>query len=112
MKFIIQTEKDLKSLQGKFVLMVDSDEPDKTLMDFDWGFVKEKRLYLVVETTLVNLYGYQTASKTFEQFKNYFNNYLFDHMIKEGKTDGGRFHRLLTSKELEYLFEKIKSENY
>lgn len=33
-------------------------------------------------------------------------------MIARGITDGGRHHRLLTKKELEYLFEKIKEENY
>ena len=112
MQFIINTEKDLQKIQGKFVLQLDSDEPDKTLMDFHWGFVKEKRLKFVCGLRFTDLCGYVLEMETFEEFKNVFNSYLFDYMVKAGKTDGGRFHRLLTSKELDYLLTKIKEENY
>lgn len=112
MQLIIRTEEDLKALQGKFVLQISKESPDKTLMDFDWYFVKEKRLRLVSKTGFIDLYGKRTDYETFEKFKNVFNHYLFDHMIKEGKTDGGRFHRLLTSRELDFLLQKIKEENY
>lgn len=112
MKMIVQTEKDLQLLQGKFVLQINSDEPDKKLMDFSWGFVKEKRLKLVCQYGFVDLYGNIEDYKTFDKFQNMFNNYLFDHMIKEGKTGGDRFHRLLTGKELDYLLQKLKEENY
>ena len=105
---IIQSEKDLQILQGKFILQVNN----KTLMDYNWAFAKEKRLMLVVGLSLVDLFGYSRTFDSYEKFKNWFNNYLFEHMIEQGETDGGRFHRLLTSKELEYLFNKIKEENY
>jgi len=112
MKMTVESKKDLQFLQGKFVLQINNETPDKTLMDFDWGFAKEKRLMLVCGNGFVDLYGYIYDSKTFEKFQRVFNNYLFDHMVKEGKTDGGRFHRLLTNKELDYLLEKMKENNY
>lgn len=109
---IVNTEKDLQMLQGKFVLQVNTDTPDKTLMEYDWSFVKEKRLKLVCGKGFTDLYGNFYDYETFEKFQRLFNNYLFDHMIKEGKVDGGRFHRLLTNKELDYLLQKMKEENY
>lgn len=112
MRMTIQTEKDLQMLQGKFVLQINTDEPDKTLMDFKWGFAKEKRLKFVCGKGFTDLYGYVDNYETFEKFQRIFNNYLFDNMIKEGKTDGGRFHRLLTNKEFDYLLQKLKEENY
>lgn len=108
MKMIIQTEKDLQMLQGKFVLQVNSEVPDKTLMDYEWGFVKEKRLKLVCGKGFADLYGYISSYDTFEKFQSIFNSYSFDY----GVTDGGRFHRLLTNKELDYLLGKMKEENY
>ena len=107
MKMIINTEKDLRSLIGKFVLQVNSNEPDKTLMDYDWGFVKEKRLYLVGQLCLIDLYGYITKFKDFEEFKAIFNDYAYSEDSKET-----RFHRLLTNKEIDYLATKLKEENY
>jgi len=112
MKFLIQTEKDLQQLQGKFVIEINSNEPDKTLMQFDWGFVKEKRLNLIAGYKFISLYGDIRDSKDFEHFKMRFNSYLFDHMVDKGETDGGRFYRLLTSKEIDYLCTKLKEENY
>lgn len=115
MKFQIQTEKDLQHLQGKFVLEINSDEPDKTLIEFGWGFVKEKRLYLIAGYKFITLYGDIRDSKDFEHFKMRFNSYIFDHSTvgaAEGILDGKRFYRLLTSKELDYLCTKMKEENY
>lgn len=112
MQTVIHTEKDLRNLQGKFVLCVDSTKPDKELMDLGWDFAKEKRLKMVIGIGFVDLYGYAKQYESFEEFKAIFNKYLFQHMIKEGKTDGGRFHRLLTNRELDYLLEKMKEENY
>lgn len=112
MKMTIDTKSDLTFLQGKFVLQIDSDKPDTTLMSYGWDFAKEKRLKLVCGNGFVDLYGQISDYKTFEKFQNIFNSYLFDHMMTEGKTDGGRFHRLLTSKELDYLFTKMKEDNY
>jgi len=111
-KLILQTEKDLRRIQGKFILQINSHEPDKTLQEFAWSFVKEKRLKIVVGNGFADLYGYYENSETFEKFKDMFNSYLYPHMIEKGKTDGGRFHRLLYADELDYLLEKIKQENY
>jgi hypothetical protein len=112
MKLLINSEKDINFLNGKFVLQINDDEPSKTLMDMDWGFAKEKRLYLCFANAMVNLYGDYRKMDTFEEYQRYFNDYLFQHLIDRGFTNGGRFHRLLTSKELEYLFTKLKQENY
>lgn len=112
MKFLIQTEDDLRLLQGKFIVQVSNDKPNITLDEYKWGFLKEKRLFLVAGYSLVDLYGGIRNYENFEKFQNYFNHYLFDHMIKAGETDGGRHHRLLTSKELDYLCTKMKEENY
>lgn len=112
MKMTLNTEKDLQMLQGKFVLQVNTNEPDKVLMDFDWVFVKEKRLKFVCGKGFADLHGNVDDYETFEKFQRVFNNYLLDYMVKEGKTDGGRFHRLLTNKELDFLLQKMKECNY
>lgn len=77
-------------------------------MDYDWGFVKEKRLKLVCGKGFVDLYGNIEQYNTFEKFQSIFNSYSCDYRV----TDGGRFHRLLTNKELDYLLGKMKEENY
>jgi hypothetical protein len=119
MRFQIQTEDDLRLLQGKFIVQVSNDKPNITLDEYKWGFLKEKRLFLkekrlflVAGYSLVDLHGGISNYENFEKFQNYFNHYLFDHMIKAGETDGGRHHRLLTSKEHDYLCTKMKEENY
>lgn len=112
MQMIINTSNDLEMLQGKFVLQIDSEKPDMTLMDFNWNFVKEKRLKLISNYGFVNLFGNRNDFEDFDTFKKVFNSYLFKHMEAKGEPGGTRFHRLLTSDELQYLFEKIKLENY
>lgn len=112
MKITINTENDLRMLQGKFVLMVDTDTPDRALMDYNWGFVKEKRLKIICEKGFTDLHGNTRQYKTFDKFKMIFNNYLFPHMVKEGKTDGGRFHRRLSNEEIYYLLDKMRNENF
>ena len=110
-KIIIQTEKDVRKIQGKFVVQLDNHSPDKEIMEMNWGFVKEKRLYIVAGYGFVNLFGDVKNYENFEKFKNIFNNYLFPSMIEKGDTDGNRFHRLLNKSELDYLITKIKEEN-
>lgn len=110
---LIQTNKDLEDIQGKFVIQLNDDQPNKSLMDFKWSFAKEKRLKIVCGYGFINLYGFIKNYKTFEKFKRVFNNYLFDDITRLSETDGGgRFHRLLTYKEIDYLCEKLKEENY
>lgn len=116
MKHVMQSENDLVKLYGKWVLQVNSDTPDKTLMDYNWGFVREKRLFFVTRKGFADLYGNLNFESTFadgfEKVKLFFNSFLFDHMVKAGETDGGRFHRLLTSAEHDYLAKKLKEENF
>lgn len=112
MQTLIHNKTDIQALQGKFVICIEKDKPNKTLMDFNWEFAKEKRLKLVSLNGFVDLYGQRWDAKSEKSFINIFNNYLFDHMIEEGEVDGNRFHRLLTKKELGYLFNKLKEENY
>jgi hypothetical protein len=110
MQLIIHTLKDFEMIQGKFVLQVDLKNPDTTLMDFRWDFAKEKRLYLVSNAGFINLYGHRREYENFEYFKNVFNYYHFKNSTSENSPK--RFHRLLTTKELQYLFQKIAEENY
>lgn len=112
MRITINTETDLRMLQGKFVLQLDTDTPDRTLMEYNWEFVKEKRLKIVCGKGFFDLYGNVREYKTFDKFKKIFNNYLFPHMEKEGKLDGGRFHRRLSNKERDFVLEKLKDCNF
>lgn len=112
MRTTIETPRDEQNIRGKFVLQVNSHQPDKTLMDMDWGFAKEKRVKFMTQLGYADLYGNITTFEDFESYKDWFNKYLLHRMKAEGKEDGGRFNRLLTSKELEYLFAKLKEENY
>jgi hypothetical protein len=112
MKLLLNTEQDIAFLNGKFILQIDNDTPSKTLMDMDWGFAKEKRLKLCVGMGFIDLYGYHIKFDSFKEFQAYFNDYLFEYSVVKNMITGGRFHRLLTSKELEYLFKKLKEEQY
>jgi hypothetical protein len=112
MKLVLNSEQDIAFLNGKFILQINNDAPSTTLMDMDWGFAKEKRLRLCVGMGLIDLYGYHLKFDSFEKYQMYFNDYLFEHMIVKNMITGGRFHRLLTSKELDYLCKKLKEEQY
>jgi hypothetical protein len=113
MKHVIQTEEDYRKLCGKFIVQINSHEPNRTIMDMDWGFAKEKRIKFITQGFgHTDLYGNRHEFPTFERFKNWFNDYLFNHMIEKGEESGKRFHRLLTSKELDYLCQNLKEENY
>lgn len=112
MQHIINTEKDLENIQGKFVIQINFTEPDKTLMDFNWAFVKEKRLKMVVGFGFVDLFGGQRDYESFDRFKKIFNQYLYKLEEENGGIGGERFHRLLTGKEIDYLAQKLKEENY
>lgn len=96
------TKKDIQYLNGKFIVQIDSKDPDTTIMDGNWGFWKEKRISLVADQNLVGFYYIHNSFDTPEAFLEYFNNY----------GDGKRFHRLLTARELDYMFDKLKQENH
>lgn len=105
-------------IEGKYVIQIDSKSPDMTLPEMSWEFAKEKRVFMIGYESnserIVTMYttGEVRYWDSFEKFKDFFNEYLFQHMIEKGETTGGRFHRLLTSKELKFLMGKIIEENY
>lgn len=100
---ILNSRKDLQDLQGKFVLRVMGQDPDKTLMDLDWQFAKENRLKLICGKSFVDLLGYIDEYPSFETFKDRFNGEVGTKSL---------FHRLLTKEELEYVLKKMIEDNY
>jgi hypothetical protein len=105
------TEQDAMRLTGKFIIQVDSDTPDYTITEKNWPFVSEKRLSLVVGTTFQGLYYEHKSFKSYEELVLFFNDYVFSG--KTGDTHKGqRFHRLLTSSEIDFVCQKMKERNY
>ena len=98
---ILQSEKDVQSLNGKWILEVNSEQPDYTITEENWSFVSEKRLSLVTGLRMTGLWYDHGNFKTWEEFAFRFNYYLKEHENK-------RFYRLLTSKELDFIFKKFK----
>jgi hypothetical protein len=77
------------------------------LNEENWSFFKEKRISFVCrgENGRIELQGFyyrHRAFETDEEFMDYFNNY---------DTEGSRFHRLLTNKEIDFLCNKLKERN-
>lgn len=114
MRHVIETEGDYNDLIGKIVIEIDSKNPDHHIDDFSWAFVYEKRLNLILSGyACVGLSGlWYRKFENFEEFKDWFNLYLFTHNKEKGQTDGGRFHRLLKSEEIDYLCKKLKEQIY
>lgn len=104
MKMII-TPKDVRHLTGKFILQVNSENEDYTITPENWNFVSEKRLSLVSGLSMVGMFHIHRQFNTEEEFAEYFNNY-----VESAK--GKRFHRLLTSREIDFVASKIKEQNY
>lgn len=110
MKFTI-TKKDIPSLSGKFIIQVNSKEPDYTITEQNWMFVKEKRLSFVCGLTLNGFYYVHNSFKTEEEFVNFFNDYVFTGSSSD-KYKGERFHRLLTNQEIDFVCKKMKESNF
>jgi hypothetical protein len=110
MKLTITT-KDVNFLTGKFIIQVNSNEPDYTITEKNWEFVKEKRLSFVCGLNIMGFYYVHQTFKTEEEFVEYFNNYVFTGVCAD-KYNGERFHRLLTSKEIDFVCKKMKESNY
>lgn len=108
MKLILQSKKDVNDLTGKWIIQVNSDEPDYTINEKNWDFVKEKRLSLVVGLRLQGLYYEHGNFESWEKFAKIFNGYIFD---KSPESNGTRFHRLLTSSEIDFICKKFKENN-
>lgn len=104
---MIITENDVNSLTGKFVIQLNIEDQDFDLTKITndrWGFYKEKRISFISGLTWCGFYSIHIKFDTAAEFVEYFNNYY-----KGAKT---RYHRLLTSKELDFLNEKLKQSNY
>lgn len=104
------TKEDVSGLTGKFIIQLDevteeNPTPHITITEENWRFMKEKRISFVCELKLVGYYYIHKEFKTVNDFVDYFNNYLKN-------CPNERYHRLLTSKEIDFISNKLKSENY
>jgi len=103
---------DLNLITGKFILELNIEDfslkltDDKARKNID--FYLEKRILWIsyggegiIQTDLFG--GSHTITK--EKFVEWFNDYV-------GDSKGTRFHRILYSKELDIIFDFIKSRNY
>jgi hypothetical protein len=102
MKLILLSENDVKSLNGKWVLQVNIDNPDYTINEANWNFVSEKRLSLVTGLRMTGLWYDKGEFHTWQDFAFRFNHYI------DGESKDSRFHRLLTNKEIDFICEKFK----
>jgi len=103
MKMILLSKKDVEALNGKWILQVDTNNPDYTITEDNWGFVSEKRLSLVTGLRMTGLWYDKGDFKTWEEFAFKFNHYI------EGDSKDKRFHRLLTNKEIDFICAKFKN---
>ena len=99
-------EKTLSELFGKFIIQVNkSKEPTIADLNTDPSFWLEKRISFIAAldggVREIGLY-YSTKLFTRENYIKHFNM----------GTEGERYHRLLTSAELDWLFEEFKKQNY
>jgi len=129
MKQII-TEKDIKNLIGKFIVQL-NDRHDEPCMATEFrrnpGFWLEKRIsfigtiynydgspHLELESgkklLILNGIYYCHGIYDYEKFIEYFNNYVWTNRKGEVNEEhkGKRYHRLLTSKEMDWLNTELK----
>jgi len=109
MKMVI-TENDVYKLTGKFIIQLDTDKPDQTLTDENWSFFKDKRITFISGLKWCGFYYEHQNFESKEDFVEYFNNYVY--LNSDKKETGKIFHRLLSSKELDFVLSKMKEENY
>lgn len=102
MKNIVLSEKDVRDLNGKWILQVNTDQPDYTITEENWSFVKEKRLSLVTGLRMTGLWYDHGDFMTWQDFAFRFNHYV------EGESKDKRFHRLLTNREIDFICRKFK----
>lgn len=104
------TINDLNLITGKYVIEINSEEPELKLTDknVNLSFYLEKRVRWISygDNGIIksDLYG-GSISTTKEEFIEWFNDYV-------GTSKGTRFHRLLYSTELDIVFDFIKKRNY
>lgn len=104
MKIILQTKNDVNKLSGKWIIQINSDEPDLEITEKNWGFLSEKRISFVVGLQLVGLWYLHSNFDTWEELAFRINHYV------KGESENTRFHRLLTNKELDFLNKKFKEK--
>lgn len=103
------TKEDLKLIVGRFIVEINTDESALKLTDkVNLDFYLEKRVRWISYggdgIIKSDLYG-GSMTMTEDRFVEWFNDYI-------GNPKGKRFHRLLYSKELDVVFNFIKSRNY
>lgn len=106
---MIITKDDVQNLNGKFIIQLTrptetSPEQHTTINNENWGFLKEKRISFVCGLKWSGFYYEHRSFETTDEFAEYWNNYY------QGKRD--RYHRLLTSKEIDFVCAKMKQENF
>ena len=116
---LVINKNDIKRLIGRWVIQLTNEDEDFTLLESkNDGFWLEKRISFVgglssidqhsdifinrEHRVIMNGIYYCHGIFTEDEFVEHFNDYV----------NGERFHRLLTSKELDWLNEKMKSNNY
>ena len=101
------SDKTLPDILNKFIIQVNRDaEPTMHDLISDSGFWLEKRINFLsaVDGKIIELgFYYSHRARKKERFIEYFN---------DPNDDGTRYHRLLTSKELKWLFKEFKKKNY
>lgn len=112
MKLII-TENDLSKIIGKFIIQLNSEDDIQYLTDqkCNLDFYLTKRIYFIAwGITNDHIIKSDLFGNTFEistkRFLEVFNEYKFN------DESGKRYHRLLTSKELDIVFKFLKERNY
>jgi len=104
------TIEDLNLIVGKFIIEINTEEPNLKLTadKVDLEFYFAKRINFIAYggdgIIRIDLYG-NSSTTTCEKFVEWFNDYV-------GNSKGERFHRLLYNKELDLIFNFIKTRNY
>jgi hypothetical protein len=104
MKIILQTKEDVFNLTGKWIIQVNSDEPNLEITEKNWAFLCEKRIMLAIGLQLVGLWYLHSNFDTWEDLAFRINHYV------KGDGENTRFHRLLTNRELDFLNKKFKEK--
>jgi hypothetical protein len=102
MKLILQTEKDVQNLHGKWVVQINTNNPDVEINEQNWSFYSEKRISFIQNLNFIGLWYNHGECKTWEEFAFKFNHYT------EGKHKDSRFYRLLNNREIDLLCKKFK----
>ncbi len=101
-----------ENMVGRFIIQVNEKEPDTTITEKNWSFIKEKRLSMVCWDLmqrfmyLQGMFYAHTEPMTPDALVDFINNY------KSSLPEDKRFYRLITKKELEFVFNKFKEDNY